>query len=60
MGGIIAAGFVGVGLVAFPGVLEQIPQPALAAVAAAAAISLLDMDEFRDLWKVSQSNLRSR
>jgi SulP family sulfate permease len=36
LGGIIAAAFVGLGIVAFPSVLEQIPQPALAAVVAAA------------------------
>ena len=57
MGGIIAAGFVAIGLVAFPGVLERIPQPALAAVVAAAAIGLVDTDEFRDLWKVSRIEL---
>ncbi|HEX6657863.1 MAG TPA: SulP family inorganic anion transporter, partial [Ilumatobacter sp.] len=51
LGGIIAAAFVGLGLVAFPGVLEQIPQPALAAVVAAAAIGLVEVDEFRDLWR---------
>jgi len=57
MGGIIAAAFVGVGLVAFPGVLEQIPQPALAAVVAAAAIGLVEVDEFQDLWRVSRTEL---
>ncbi len=57
MGGIIAAAFVGVGLVAFPGVLEQIPQPALAAVVAAAAIGLIEVDEFQDLWRVSPIEL---
>ncbi len=57
MGGIIAAAFVGVGLVAFPGVLEQIPQPALAAVVAAAAIGLVEVDEFQDLWRVSRIEL---
>ena len=57
MGGIIAAAFVGVGLVAFPGVLEQIPQPALAAVVAAAAIGLIEVDEFEDLWRVSPIEL---
>ena len=54
LGGIIAAAFVAVGLVAFPGVLEHIPQPALAAVVAAAAIGLVEVDEFQDLWTISR------
>jgi MFS superfamily sulfate permease-like transporter len=54
LGGIIAAAFVAIGLVAFPGVLERIPQPALAAVVAAAAIGLIEVGEFRDLWRISQ------
>jgi MFS superfamily sulfate permease-like transporter len=57
LGGVIAAAFVGLGLVAFPGVLEQIPQPALAAVVAAAAIGLVELDEFHDLWRVSRIEL---
>jgi high affinity sulfate transporter 1 len=57
LGGIIAAAFLAFGLVAFPGVLEQIPQPALAAVVAAAAIGLVDVAEFRDLWRVSRVEL---
>jgi high affinity sulfate transporter 1 len=54
LGGIIAAAFVGVGLVVFPGVLARIPQPALAAVVTAAAIGLIEFDEFRDLWRISR------
>jgi high affinity sulfate transporter 1 len=57
LGGIIAAAFVGLGLVAFPGVLEQIPQPALAAVVAAAAVALVEVDEFQALWRISRSEL---
>jgi MFS superfamily sulfate permease-like transporter len=57
LGGLIAAAFVGLGLVAFPGVLEQIPQPALAAVVAAAAIGLIEIDEFKDLWLLSRIEL---
>ena len=57
LGGIIAAAFVGLGIVAFPSVLEQIPQPALAAVVAAAAIGLVEVDEFQDLWRISRIEL---
>ena len=57
LGGIIAAGFVALGLVAFPGVLEQIPEPALGAVVAAAAIGLVDVAELRLLGRISRSEL---
>ncbi len=57
LGGLIAAGFVAVGLVAFPSVLERIPQAALAGVVAAAAIGLIDVDELRDLWRISRTEL---
>jgi high affinity sulfate transporter 1 len=55
LAGVIAATFVAVGLVAFPGVLERIPQPALAAVVAAAAIGLIDRAGFLDVWRVSRA-----
>jgi sulfate permease, SulP family len=57
LGGIVAAAFVGLGLVAFPGVLAEIPEAALAAVVAAAAISLVEVDEFQALWRISRSEL---
>jgi high affinity sulfate transporter 1 len=57
LAGIVAAVFLAFGLIAFPDVLEQIPQPALAAVVAAAAIGLVDLAEFRDLWRVSRVEL---
>jgi sulfate permease, SulP family len=55
LGGIIAASFVAVGLVGFPGVLGRIPLPALAAVVCAAAIGLVDVDALRDLWRISRA-----
>jgi SulP family sulfate permease len=57
LGGIVAAAFVAMGLVVFPSVLERIPQPALAGVVAAAAIGLIEVDELRDLWRVSRAEL---
>lgn len=57
LAGIVAAAFVALGLVAFPGVLEEIPQPALGAVVAAAAIGLVDVAELRLLGRISRSEL---
>jgi len=57
LGGIVAASFVALGLVAFPAVLEGIPMPALAAVVSAAAIGLVDTEALRDLWRVSRPEL---
>lgn len=57
LGGIVAASFVALGLVAFPAVLEGIPMPALAAVVSAAAIGLVDTEALRDLWRVSRAEL---
>jgi high affinity sulfate transporter 1 len=53
--GIIAAAFVALGISLFPGVLEQIPQPALAAVVMAAAIGLLEVADLRAILKVSKA-----
>ena len=57
LGGIVAASFVALGLIAFPGLLADIPLPALAAVVAAAAIGLVDVEALRDLWRVSRVEL---
>ncbi len=44
-------------LVAVPGLLSPVPTTALAAVVIAAALSLVDIDSLRHLWRVRRSEL---
>ena len=50
--GLIGAAIVVLLLVLFPGLVADLPQPALAAVVIAAAISLADFDALRRFWRV--------
>jgi high affinity sulfate transporter 1 len=55
--GLIGAAVVVLLLVLFPGLVADLPQPALAAVVIAAAISLADLDALRRFWRVRRSAL---
>ena len=55
--GLVGAAFVAVMLVAFPSLLADLPQPTLAAVVIAAALSLADLDALRRYWRVRKSAL---
>jgi high affinity sulfate transporter 1 len=51
---LVAAAFVALGIVAFPGLIEAIPTAALAAVVVSAALSLIEVAGFRSLWAESR------
>lgn len=51
---LLASGFVVVSLLAGRAVLSEIPRAALAAVIVLAAISIIDVNGFRALWRVSR------
>ena len=55
--GLIGAAVVVLLLVLFPGLVADLPQPALAAVVIAAAISLADLGALRRFWRVRRSAL---
>jgi high affinity sulfate transporter 1 len=55
--GVIGAGVVALMLVLFPGLLADLPQPTLAAVVIAAAISLADTTALLRYWRVRRSAL---
>ena len=52
---IVAAGFVVLSLTVARPLLEEIPRPALAAVIVAAALAIIDVPGFRELWRVSRA-----
>lgn len=52
---IVAAGFVVASLTLLRPLLEEIPRPALAAVILAAAIAIIDLPGFRDLWRMDRA-----
>jgi sulfate permease, SulP family len=52
---IIASGFVVVTLLFARGILGAVPRAALAAVILAAAVAIIDVDGFRDLWHLSRT-----
>ncbi len=54
--GVIGAVMIALMLVAFPGLLRNLPQPALAAVVIAASISLADIPATRRLWFQSRAD----
>jgi sulfate permease, SulP family len=54
---IIASGFVLVTLIAARGVLAAVPRAALAAVILSAAVAIIDVAGFRDLWRISRAEL---
>ncbi len=53
--GLVGAGAIVVLLVAVPGLLKNLPQPALAAVVIAASLSLADIPAVVRLWKVRKT-----
>jgi MFS superfamily sulfate permease-like transporter len=53
--GVVAAAIVLVMLLFVPGLVRNLPQPALAAIVIVAAISLFDTPALRHLWKVRKS-----
>jgi MFS superfamily sulfate permease-like transporter len=53
--GLVAAGLVALTLVAAGPALSAMPTAALAAVIVAAALAIIDVAGFRDLWRVSRS-----
>jgi sulfate permease, SulP family len=53
---LIAAAFVVVSLTAARSLLEHIPRPALAAVIIAAALAIIDLPGFRELWQVRRTD----
>lgn len=53
--GVIASLFVLATLLLLAPALARIPQPCLAAVIAAAAFAIIDVDGYRSLWKVSKT-----
>jgi high affinity sulfate transporter 1 len=55
--GLIGAAVVALLLLLFPAVLADLPQPALAAVVIAAALSLADLTALRRYWRVRESAL---
>jgi high affinity sulfate transporter 1 len=55
--GLVGAAFVALLLIAFPSLLADLPQPTLAAVVIAAALSLADLDALRRYWRVRRSAL---
>jgi len=55
--GLVGALSVALLLVLFPSVLADLPQPALAAVVIAAALSLADLDALARFWRVRKSSL---
>jgi MFS superfamily sulfate permease-like transporter len=55
--GLVGAACVVLLLVAVPGLLSPVPTTALAAVVISAALSLVDIDGMRHLWKVRRSEL---
>ena len=55
--GLIGAAIVAALLVLFPALLADLPQPALAAVVIAAALSLADLTALRRYWRVRKSAL---
>lgn len=54
---LLAAAFVVATLLFLRPVLTHIPRPALAAVIVAAAISIIDVRRYRDLWKLSKAEM---
>lgn len=52
---IVAAGFVVASLTLLRPLLEEIPRPALAAVIVAAAIAIIDVPGFAELWRTSRA-----
>jgi MFS superfamily sulfate permease-like transporter len=54
--GLVAAAALGVVLIAATGVLEEIPQAALASVVIAAMLSLIDLPALRRLWRVNRAD----
>ena len=55
--GLVGAGIVALLLVAFPSLLADLPQAALAAVVMAAALSLADLGALVRFWRVRKSSL---
>jgi MFS superfamily sulfate permease-like transporter len=55
--GLVGAACIVLLLVAVPGLLSPVPSAALAAVVMAAAISLVDLDGLRHLWRVRRTEL---
>jgi high affinity sulfate transporter 1 len=55
--GLVGAAVVVLLLLLFPGILADLPQPALAAVVIAAAVSLADVAALRRYWRVRKSAL---
>ena len=53
--GVVAGGLVLMMLLFIPGLVRNLPQPALAAIIITASISLFDFAAFRRLWKVRKS-----
>ena len=53
--GVVAAAAVLAMLLFVPGLVRNMPQPALAAIVIAASISLFDVVELRHLWKIRKS-----
>jgi high affinity sulfate transporter 1 len=55
--GVVSAILVLVMLLFFPGLVQHMPQPALAAIVITASISLFDWAELRHLWQIRKSEL---
>ncbi|MEP7193021.1 MAG: sulfate permease [Actinomycetota bacterium] len=53
--GLVGAGVITLMLLLFPGLLQNLPQPTLAAVVIAASLSLADLPATRRLWSQSRS-----
>ncbi len=53
--GVVAGLLVLIMLMAFPGLVRHLPQPALAAIVITASISLFDLKALRRLWKIRKS-----